>query len=119
MTSRVIDFDEMVGGEFDFYGVDEQRFNLDGLVYEVVEDEHCVAGSCLDHVEICVTPGNFFDLPIARVVVEEVDVGIYALNDLHDGHCWLRFGTDYRCDDRGRVVSHGFVFEYTAKGVDG
>ena len=110
MSDREIDVWDLIGGEFDFYGVDGQRFNLDGLVYEVVEDD-----DSFDEIRICDDRQGFHGLPIARVAVEEDDIGIYALNDLHDDHCWLKFGTEYRCDERGRVVGQSFVFEYTPK----
>lgn len=110
MSDQVIDVWDLVGGEFDFYGVDAQCFNLDGLVYEVVED-----ADSFDEIRICNDRHGFHDLPIARVAVEEADIGIYVLNDLHDDHCWLKFGTEYQCDERGRVVRQSFVFEYSPK----
>lgn len=104
MSGQEIDVDDLVGGEFDFYGVDGQRFNLDGLVYEV-DDEGDVS-LVNDH-------SGFHAIPIARVVVEHdcVCCDVYVLVDLHDGHEWLRFGTGY--DDEGEM--HFDVFDYTPK----
>lgn len=106
--STEIDFDELVGGEFDFYGINGQCFDLDGLVYEVCED-----GSIL----LINDRQGFHELPIARVAVEHStfnDEG-YELIDLHDGHCWLRFGMEYDWD----MESGDVVFDYSPKSTDG
>ena len=112
MTSREIDFDELVGGEFDFYGCDEQRFKLDDQVYEVIGDNDCVFFEVLQ----CEDNSGFHDLPIARVVVESTafnDEG-YEFIDLHDGHRWLRFEMLVN-DTSERSYDTEFVFEYTPK----
>ena len=111
-TTSNFDFDELVGEELDFYGVSGQRFRLDDVIYEAIEEERGLLGSELDRVEVCADGKDTFDLPIARIVVEE-DCGIYALIDLHDGHCWLRFGTEYHYNE---ATGESFVFEYSPKG---
>ena len=114
MSGREIDFAEMIGGEFDFYGCDGQRINLDGLVYEVVGDEDCA----FFEVVLSDDTSGFHELPIARVVVEGAafnDEG-YELIDLHDGHCWLRFETLIN-DTSERSYDREFAFEYTPKGM--
>ena len=107
MSDHAIDFDDMVGGEFDFYGCDGQCFSLDGLVYEVGED---------GDVGLASDRSGFHALPIARVVVEHAcfnDSG-YELIDLHDGHCWLCFGEELVDTD----YATQFVFEYTPKDME-
>jgi hypothetical protein len=112
--STEIDFDDLVGAEADFYGVDNNCFKLNDVVYEAVEDEEDGYRSSLGCVETRdIESKIFFGMPIARVVIESADEGSfdgYKLTDLHDGHEWLRFGTDdyddwYPC----------FRFEYSPK----
>lgn len=100
-----IDFDELVGQEFDFYGVDGQCFKLDEKVYEAAER---------DEVKVCHDRHRFHELPIARVVVENGAFSdeVYELVDLHDGHCWLQFGTEPHCEKCRESL---FVFEFTPK----
>lgn len=113
MADREIDFDDLVGGEFDFYGCDGQCFNLDGLVYEVIEGD-----DGLEAVRICQDQHSFHDVPIARVAVEgcAFDDESYELVDLHDGHSWLRFGDEvtdlFECG-----YSTQFFFEYSPRGL--
>lgn len=106
----VFDFDALVGTEADFYGVNDTSFKLDDTAYEVIEGEVFVEVMIDEH------PHRFPPLPVARVVVEECDDTMlgYQLTDLHDGHCWLRFGMDF-----GEPFSMpaNFVFEYTAKAM--
>jgi hypothetical protein len=114
--STEIDFDDLVGVEADFYGVDNNCFKLDGTVYEALEDECDGYRSMLDCVEIADTDSKiFFGMPVARVVVENADDEYedfdgYKLTDLHDGHEWLRFGTE----KYGHYYPY-FVFEYSPK----
>lgn len=103
-----IDFDDLVGEEFDFYGADEaeQRFRLDGVTYDVINDEYSDCHGLVSSHELQ-------GLPLARVTIE-ADDAIYKIVDLHDGYEWLQFGVyhDYYhgyCD---------FVFEYFPKEVE-
>ena len=104
------DFDELTGGEeFDFYGVDEQRIRLDDITYQVIDSDS------EDDYYVAIATQPIDGLPIARVVVEDDCSGIYELVDLHDGHCWLRFGLEVR-DTSERSYETKFVFEYFPKG---
>jgi hypothetical protein len=113
-NGTILNFNDLVGQEFDFYGVDNTCFKLDDQVYEAVEDESDGYRSYLGCIETREAQGKiFFTTPIARVVVEKDDDGDfegYKLMDLHGGHEWLRFGTG-AYDDWYPY----FVFEYTAK----
>lgn len=115
LTPDPDDFDVLVGQEFDFYGVDDCCFKIDEKVYEAVEDETDYSGSGLGCVETREAQGKiFFAMPVARVVIEKDDDGSfegYKLTDLHDGHEWLRFGTDTY--DYYPL----FRFEYTPKAL--
>lgn len=105
MSDQAIDFEDLVGQEYDFYGCDEQRFKLDDQVYEVVDGEIMESSD----------RSGFHELPIARVVIEAdamCDEG-YEINDLHDGHCWLNFGFGCHC----WPGKHDF-FEYTPKDAE-
>jgi hypothetical protein len=94
--------------------VDNNCFKLDSVVYEAVEDEEDGYRSCLGCVETRdVESKIFFRTPVARVVIENANEGSfegYKLTDLHDGHEWLRFGTD-NSDD----WYPSFTFDYTPK----
>ena len=111
---NIVDFDEMLGEELDFYGVDGTCFKLDDVIYEAVE-----RNDRLDEVRECDRDKyhRFHASPIARVVIEECEDNRaygYQLTDLHDGHCWLRFGTeDYFTG--GRSYDTTFLFDYTPK----
>lgn len=111
MSEETIDFDELVGQEFDFYGVDGQCFKLDDMVYEAIENDHR-----LDEVRICHDQHRFHELPIARVVIENGSFAddVYDVVDLHDGHCWLNFGTEYD-ETSERSYDALFVFDYFPK----
>lgn len=108
--------EELVGKEFDFYGVDNQVFKLDDIVYEALEDEADGYRSCLDSV-VVKDPAEFilFRTPIARVRVEDSDndPGDFEglrLVDTVDGHVWLRLGTGNTSD-----YYPYFVFDYYPK----
>ena len=110
------DFYELLGGEFDFYGVDDQCFKLDDTAYEAIEND-----SRLDEIRECDhwQYHQFHALPIARVVIEESEDGNvygYQLTDLHDGHCWLRVGTEDRFTSE-RSYDTLFTFDYTPKAL--
>jgi len=107
-------FDEVIGKEFSFYGVDNEAFKLGKLVFEAVEDENDGYRSCLGSVEVKDPSGLiFFKRSLARVKVVATEVGDfdgYHLVDVADGHVWLRFGTDH-CDDYYPC----FIFDYSPK----
>jgi len=110
------DFYELVGEELDFYGAVGNVFKVGEYVCEAIEDNGSDHGSRLD-VVLAENPGPSFGLPLARVIVENDDDGrdlIYKLVDLHDEHCWLRFGTQiYNTSERSYDILP--VFEYSPK----
>lgn len=109
-----MNFDDMVGKEFDFYGVDNNAFKLDDTVFEAIENPDDGYRSMLDSVEVKDPTGLiFFSVPVARVKVEKVEDSrmftSYVLRGL-DGHAWLDIGTSdvddyYPC----------FVFSYSPR----
>ncbi|MBI4450162.1 hypothetical protein HY634_03825 [Candidatus Uhrbacteria bacterium] len=113
-------FEETVGKEFNFYGVDGLKFKLGKSVFEAVEDPDDGYRSLLGSVEVRHLSGClFFQRPVARVRVVEVNdergsnqrdfVGFHLV-DVADGHVWLRLGTDDYDD-----YYPGFVFTYQPK----
>ena len=112
MRSDGFCFEDLVGEEFDFfYGASEPFFKLDDTVYEVQDNGEAIEAE---------GPTPDFGLPIARVIVaydDEHDGMLYKLVDLHDEHCWLRFGV--ACHDTSeRSYDAIFTFEYTPKGCE-
>ena len=104
-------FEDMVGKQFKFYGVNCNCFKLDKLVFEAVEDEDDGYRSLLDEVKI-VDKGSmvFTRRMLGKVQVVDADEGDFEgwhLVDVDNGHRWLRFGTDH-CDD----YYPWFCFEY-------
>lgn len=107
-------FEELVGQEFEFFGVDGNSFKLGNHVFEALEDEDDGYRSYLRSVEVKDPSGLiFFGQPVAKVKLTSVDdaygfVG-FELKD-SDGHLWLRLGTDHS-DDYYPM----FIFQYAAK----
>lgn len=113
-----------LGKEFDFYGVDNCRFKLDGTVYEALEDAYDGYRSALGSVEVAQDPSDIFQKqPLDRVRVVEFttpdtfhqsdgynDFEGYVVESVKDGHRWLVFGTD----DISAYYP-GFVFHYTPR----
>lgn len=113
-----MEFDDLIGQEFLFYGVDNYMFKLDDTLWEAVEDPDDGYRSCLGAIEIRPTKGNkkiFYREPLAIVRVDknyeckgDADNDGYELVDTEFEHIWLAFGTDnsdgyYPC----------FYFNYT------
>lgn len=106
-----------------FYGVDNNRFKLEGFVFEAKEDESDGYRSFLGSIKINPEEQSdrliFFSQPIASIEIKWYDSGKcpgmpdfkgYQFEDYEDGHVWLRIGTDnindyYPC----------FHFEYLPK----
>jgi len=94
-----MNFDELVGKEFDFYGVDNNCFKLGDTIFEAVEDEDDGYRSCMKEVLIRTDTEHgliFFQRPVAEVRVApatEHDFDGYMLIDTNDGHKWFKFGT--------------------------
>lgn len=92
-------FEDVLGCEVDFYGVDNNAFKLGSDVFEAIEDPDDGYRSYLRSVEVRDVEGLiFFERPLARVRVIRNDDGGrfdgYSLVDVVEGHTWLRFGTD-------------------------
>lgn len=113
--SELIDEVSLLHTEFWFYGVDGNVFNLDGVFYEVLEDENDGYRSSMEGlnqlsaVEAIERNLVTLALPLARVTVEEaLTLDGYQLVAISDQHVWLTFGTDVR-DDYYPM----FIFDYT------
>lgn len=117
------------GVEADFYGVADNCFMLDGIVFEAIEDPSDGYRSSLDHVRrIYDDKLPFPKQPLARIHIEhfhgrekahpdqeEDDWNLRERNawkfvDVADGHCWLVIGTD-NTDD----YYPSFMFRYNPK----
>ena len=115
---RLCVLEHLVGREFDFYGVNNESFALDGEVYTAVEDPDDGYRSCLDSVvqELGFMTMVFPRHRLGRVRLtacpERDDSGEtvdgYCLTDVDTGHVWLEFGT-YAWDDYYPC----FFFTYT------
>jgi myo-inositol-hexaphosphate 3-phosphohydrolase len=106
-------FEELIGKELKFYGVDGNTFKLENTVFEALENEDDGYRSYLKSVEVKDPSGLiFFRRSIAKVRMEtgEGDFDGFRLVDVKNGHTWLRLGTD-----RGDCYYPHFVFEYTPK----
>lgn len=105
-------FEELVGKEFDFYGVNCNCFKLGTKVWEALEDPDDGYRSFMDSVVSTFKVYVFSRTPLARVkVVEEDDVFEgYKLVDVRDNHVWLRFGTEHY-----DYYYPYFVFDYQPK----
>lgn len=108
------DFNEAVGQEFDFFGVDNLHYKLGDTVWLAVEDESDGYRSYLGSITKADRDDLIFpNQPFAHVKVEEYDTGLeegFRLVDTTDSHIWLRIGTN-NADD----YYPSFVFEYSAK----
>lgn len=111
-----------LGREYDFYGVDPNKFKIDNMVLEVVEDEIDGYRSALKEVSLVPDgSGIFARTPLDRVKIIESPQRIskyHQEDDCHevvsvaDGHVWLRFGTE-NTDDYYPC----FCFQYSPKAV--
>jgi hypothetical protein len=113
MQSNYEDFDCIIGNEFDFFGVCMNEFKLDDIAWEALEDDDDDYRSYLNSIVRTDSDGIFFDRPLARVRLLNVDDGdhdLYKLVDVRDGHVWLSFGTRYYDD-----CYPYFLFEYLPK----
>lgn len=114
MKNKEFNFDSLVGKKHKFYGVDNNQFKLDKVVYEAIEDESDGYRSYMDSVIAKdVEKSIFFQRAISDVWLVQEDDGYfdgYKLIDVADGHIWLRFGTD-----KSEDYYPWFVFEYSPK----
>ena len=94
--------DGLVGREFDFYGVNNESFALDGEVYTALEDQDDGYRSYMETV-VCEHGLMTMVFPrhcLARVRVlqmslDQSDENGYRLVDVDTGHVWLEFGTNH------------------------
>ena len=126
-------FMALAGMDLDYYGADAAShiFNIDGIIFEVLEDPDDGYRSHLGPIEYSgIHSSIFFKTPIATVQIEEfkeeysndngakstwspqLDQG-YRLVDIIDGHIWLEFGTG-NYDDYYPY----FMFRHTPKVTD-
>jgi hypothetical protein len=119
-----MEFSEVEGKEFPFYGIDGYSFKLGDMVFEALEDPCDGYRSYLGSIEVVERTGIFFPNPIATVKIVPYDseykydstrsnIG-HKLVDVEDGHVWLEVGTDayddwYPC----------FAFRYQPKSPAG
>jgi len=101
--------DHLHGKRFGFYGVDGNCFKLGRDVYEAIEDEDDGYRSYLNSIEKVDFDGIFFKQPLGTIEVKMTD-DWYYLEDVKDGHIWLRVGTD----DTDDYYPY-FVFDYQPK----
>jgi hypothetical protein len=82
---------------FGFYGVCHNKFKLDDVVWEAIEDPDDGYRSCLDAVKAVKEDDcTFFHEPVATVKVIKVEASDFDGYHLVDksGHVWLKVGTD-------------------------
>lgn len=106
-----------------FYGVDNNRFKLEGFVFEAKEDPDDGYRSYLGSIEI--NPEHqddkliFFKKPLAMIEMKWYEQGEcphlpsfegYQFEEYEGSHMWLRIGTDYSDD-----YYPCFMFEYIPK----
>lgn len=102
-----MEFTDMIGGEYKFYGVDNHCFKVGFYTFEAVEDPDDGYRSWMDCIKV--KDDNeliFFRTSLATVKLEQFDE-IYQLTDVEDGHIWLQFGTE-----RSDEYYPYFVFAY-------
>ena len=114
-----MEFDNLIGQEFLFYGVDNHMFKINDTIWEALEDPSDGYRSYLGSIEVTTKNGIFFREPIAIVKLEKDDtpqasysIGCngYKLIDVDYEHTWLVFGTD-NTDDYYPT----FYFNYTPR----
>jgi hypothetical protein len=97
---------------FQFYGVCQNCYKLDNVVWEAIEDPSDGYRSYLQSIELKENVGNltFSFNPFATVKVEpDYECNGWKLVDVKDDWVWLRVGTDF--DSQYPI----FVFKYTPK----
>tara|TARA_Y100001973_G_C5198178_1_gene335762 strand:- start:1652 stop:2161 length:510 start_codon:yes stop_codon:yes gene_type:complete len=99
-------FISMVGGEYDFYGMDHNAIKLNDMIFEILEDPDDGYRSYLGAARIPLQDHNyiFFPNPIAKIRLitsdkiswrKEInnDFNGYVILDLRDNHIWALIGT--------------------------
>lgn len=106
-----LEWKNLLGSTWPFYGATENQFKLGRHVWRTVEDEVDGYRSCLETVEEVLSNAIFFKRSIARVVVRaSTEIDGWDLVDVSDGHVWLTFGTD-----NSDSYYPSFVFRYQPK----
>lgn len=109
-------FVSMVGGEYDFYGMEHNAVKLNDMIFEILEDPNDGYRSYLGAVRIADSDSQyiFFRRSLAKIRIEAIDDGEifmgYYLVDVKDNHVWCRIGTSY-VDD----YYPSFTCEYSPK----
>lgn len=85
---------------FQFYGVDCNRYKLDNVIWEAMEDESDGYRSYLGSIEVSKNEDSsiFFSESLAEVKIEKVeteDLKGWNLVDTKDNHVWLFVGTNH------------------------
>jgi hypothetical protein len=95
-------FDDLVelDIEWPFFGVDNNKFKIGHLVFEVCDDPDDGYRSYLDSVLVDTKTDHsiFFKSSLDIVRLKKLEEDEYKLVSTRDGHVWLEFGTD-RIDD--------------------
>ena len=110
-------FVSMVGGSYDFYGMDHNAVKLNDMTFEILEDPNDGYRSFLGGARIADKDSRytFFRKPIATIRIESVEdmqetfEGYYFI-DTEDNHLWCRIGTSLTDD-----YYPSFVCSYTPK----
>ncbi|RLC45157.1 MAG: hypothetical protein DRH57_08545 [Candidatus Cloacimonadota bacterium] len=101
MNHKTIDmatkgFKILEGKEFYFYGVNENKFKIDDLVFEALEDPNDGYRSSLGAIVVIGDTGIYHKRPLAKVKMVYDDSGddlLHKLIDIDTGHVWLAVGT--------------------------
>lgn len=96
-------FVAMVGGEYDFYGMEHSAVKLNDMIFEILDDPNDGYRSYLGAARIADSDSQyrFFRKPIAKIRIEAIDGGAekafegYHFIDTKDNHVWCRIGTSY------------------------
>ena len=101
-----IELKNLIGHEYDFYGAFNNKFKLDNVIFEVLENESDGYRSYFGLLILSpdADETGFFSKPIAKIKIVETyfqpevineDFSGYSLIDVIDNHVWLEFGTNY------------------------
>ena len=89
-------FKLLEGKEFYFYGVNENKFKIDDLVFEALEDPNDGYRSSLGAIVVIGDTDIYHKRPLAKVKMVYDDSGddlLYKLIDVDIGYVWLTVGT--------------------------
>jgi len=116
---EVMTFEELIGQELPFFGVDNHAFKIGDYVFEAIEDESDGYRSYLKSVEVKeIGDLIFFVTPIATVKITEetgASCDLYVFTD-SEGYVWLTFGTN-NTDDYYPYFTFEYKPQYPAETV--